>query len=140
LQLSTLLHTAGSPTLEDLHHLHSAGVRVVINLALASSPDALPQEGALVNALGMEYIHIPVEWENPTRQNLTDFFTAMEACQERSTLVHCVKNMRVSAFVYLYRILQLGWSEENARRDLLKVWEPTGTWDDFIAEMLLEQA
>ncbi len=140
LQLSPLLHTAGSPTLQDLSDLRAAGVSVVINLALMTSSDALPAEDALVKNLEMEYWHIPVIWEAPTRQNLLDFFAAMEACRERMILVHCVKNMRVSAFIYLYRVLRLGWAEASARPDLLKIWEPQGIWDDFIAEMLMEAA
>jgi len=139
-QLTPLLHTAGYPTPQDLRDLRVAGVTVVINLAVTSAPIALPDEAARVAELGMDYIHIPVEWSSPTRQNLTDFFGAMETCSKRVVLVHCAKNMRVSAFLYLYRILRLGWTEENARPDLLKIWEPAGTWDDFIAEMLLEGA
>ncbi len=132
-----MLHTAGSPTPQDLADLCAVGVSVVINLALATSPDALPVEATLVEELGMAYFHIPVEWENPTRQNLEDFFATLDSCRERITLVHCVKNMRVSAFIYLYRILRLGWAEASARPDLLKIWEPAGTWRDFISEMLL---
>jgi len=137
-QLTPLLHTAGYPTLQDLRDLRAVGVTVVINLAISSSPSTLPDEAARAAELGMQYIHIPVEWSNPTPQNLADFFAAMETCREQVVLVHCAKNMRVSAFLYLYRILRLGWTEECARTDLLKIWEPAGTWDDFIAEKLLD--
>jgi protein tyrosine phosphatase (PTP) superfamily phosphohydrolase (DUF442 family) len=137
LQLSPLLHTAGSPTPQDMRDLRASGVTVVINLALTSSPDILPDEAALVSQLGMKYIHIPVEWEAPTRQNAEDFFDAMEAYHEQILLIHCVKNMRVSAFIFLYRVLRLGWTEENARCDLLKIWEPDPTWGDFIEKMLM---
>jgi protein tyrosine phosphatase (PTP) superfamily phosphohydrolase (DUF442 family) len=137
MQVSYRLHTAGSPTLQDLRDLRAAGVEVVINLASDASLDSLPDEPTQVAALGMDYHHIPVAWEAPTRRNMEVFFDVLEAHRERVLFVHCVMNMRVSAFIFLYRVLRLGWAEENARRDMLKIWEPNSTWSDFIAKMLL---
>ena len=136
LRLTPLLASGGSPTLADLDNLRDDGCEVVINLALPTSPDAIPAEDEQVRRLGMQYIPIPVVWENPTRQNLMDFFAAMDACRERSVFVHCVKNMRVSAFIYLYRVLRLGANPGEARNDMAKIWEPEGTWLDFIQSML----
>jgi hypothetical protein len=42
--------------------------------------------------------------------------------------------MRVSAFVYLYRRICCNVSEEDAKKDLLKIWSPTGVWQTFIDE------
>ena len=136
LRLTPLLASGGSPTLADLEGLRAEGCEVVINLALPASPDALPLEDEHIHQMGMQYIPIPVVWEAPTRQNLMDFFAAMDASRERSVFVHCVKNMRVSAFIYLYRVLRLGADPQAARQDLEKIWEPEGTWLDFIQTML----
>jgi protein tyrosine phosphatase (PTP) superfamily phosphohydrolase (DUF442 family) len=136
LQLSPTLYTGGSPNLIDLVNLQAAGVQVVINLALVTSPNAIPDEAGEVARLGMEYIHIPVIWETPTRQNLADFFDAMERNQGKGVFVHCVKNMRVSAFIYLYRILRQGWAPDDAILNLIEIWEPEGTWEAFIEESL----
>lgn len=136
LQLSPTLYTGGSPDVQDLQNLQAAGVQVVINLALVTSPDAIPDEAGEVARLGMEYIHIPVIWETPTRQNMVDFFAAMERCQGKNVFVHCVKNMRVSAFIYLYRILRLGWAPEDAILNLIEIWEPEGVWETFIEDAL----
>jgi hypothetical protein len=35
-------------------------------------------------------------------------------------------------FTYLYRITQLNEPEETARKDLLAIWRPNATWQDFI--------
>jgi protein tyrosine phosphatase (PTP) superfamily phosphohydrolase (DUF442 family) len=132
LPLSSHLLTGGSPTLPDLADLRAQGVEVVINLALATSPDAIPDEAAEVAKLGMQYIHIPVIWETPTLENLQDFFAAYERCAERITFIHCVKNMRVSAFVYLYRVLRQSADPQEAYYDMAQIWEPEGTWATFI--------
>jgi hypothetical protein len=44
--------------------------------------------------------------------------------------------MRVSVFVYLYRVLQLGVSEQTARVDLKKIWDPStqDQWARFIEQ------
>ncbi len=135
LRLTPLLASGGSPSLADLEGLREEGCEVVINLALTTSPGALPLEDEHIRRLGMQYIPIPVVWEDPTRQNLMDFFAAMDACRERSVFVHCVKNMRVSAFIYLYRVLRLGADPQDAHQDLVKIWEPEGIWLDFIQTM-----
>ncbi|MEB3290422.1 MAG: protein tyrosine phosphatase family protein, partial [Leptolyngbya sp.] len=108
LPISDRLATAGQPTVAELATLAQAGYGVVINLALPTSDHALPDERSTVEALGMTYVAIPVVWENPTRKDLDQFFQAMEAHQGQKIFVHCALNMRVSVFVYLYRVLRLG--------------------------------
>jgi hypothetical protein len=63
---------------------------------------------------------------------------AMDRHQGEKILVHCAANMRVSAFVALYRILRLGWSRERALADLHRIWDPdqVPVWAAFMAEAL----
>ena len=90
--LNDKLSSSGMPTAGQIQAVAEENVRVVINLALLSSQGALPDEDKLVESLGMKYIHIPVEWNNPTRENLRDFFQAMDAHQDEKVLVHCQAN------------------------------------------------
>ncbi len=131
--ISPLIHTAGQPTAEQIALISQAGCQVVINLARSSSPDALPDEAVLVTALGMDYVAIPVVWEEPTLDDLARFFATMEANKERKVFVHCVVNYRVSSFIYLYRVLRLGADPHEAIWDLRAIWEPDETWSAFIA-------
>lgn len=50
--------------------------------------------------------------------------------------VHCALNMRVSAFVYLYRRLRLGEDDAAARRVMDQVWTPDAVWSAYIADAL----
>lgn len=134
--ISPLILTAGQPTAEQLVLIAQADCQVVINLARPTSPNALPNEAELVAAQGMEYVAIPVVWEEPTLDDLTRFFTVMEANQARKVFGHCVVNYRVSCFVYLYRVLRLGVDPDEAIWDLRAVWEPDETWSAFIAAAL----
>jgi len=48
--------------------------------------------------------------------------------------------MRASAFVYLYRTLSEGVSEEEARATMLQVWDPAeqGQWAKLIEDATAE--
>ena len=126
------------PTAEQMKEVADAGVQVVINLALKTSPGALPNEDSVVESLGMKYNHIPVEWNNPTRQNLEDFFAAMDEHKEDKVLVHCQANYRASSFIMLYRVVRLGRKKEDAIPVMEKIWNPEDfpIWQKFIAENL----
>lgn len=136
LQLTEHIATSGQPGEAQLADVAQAGFQVVINLALAGMDYSLPDEAGVVRRLGMEYIHIPVNWNEPTRRNLEDFFVAMDANQGVRTYVHCAANMRVSVFMALYRIKRLGWQPEQAFNEMLKIWRPEGIWAAFIHKML----
>jgi protein tyrosine phosphatase (PTP) superfamily phosphohydrolase (DUF442 family) len=73
---------------------------------------------------GMTYVNIPVSWPEPSLEHLQQFFEVMRANQDRKVFVHCFANMRVSAFTYLYRTLELKDADAAARSDLLKIWDP----------------
>jgi protein tyrosine phosphatase (PTP) superfamily phosphohydrolase (DUF442 family) len=126
------------PTVAQLIEIADADVKVVINLALKTSEGAIPEEEQHVKSLGMKYIHIPVEWANPTQQNLNDFFEAMQTHRNEKVHVHCQANYRASAFIMLYRVLQLGWKKEDAIPIMERMWNPEDfrIWEKFIAETL----
>ena len=126
------------PKAEQVDSIAKAGVQAVVNLATAKSEGALQNEQELVESRRMQYIHIPVEWDRPTRQNLDDFMNVMDAHSDDHVLVHCQANFRATGFVTLYRVLRLGWKKEDAIQDLRKIWNPAKypVWKKFIEENL----
>ncbi|MGA7750590.1 MAG: protein tyrosine phosphatase family protein [Gallionella sp.] len=117
---------------KDIACLPALGIEAVINLALPTSSNALPGEAELVTRQRIAYIHIPVEWERPELHQLVQFFGTLKAFDGRKVWVHCAKNMRVSAFIYLYRRLCLAESEEASVHPMQEVWVPNETWQEFI--------
>jgi len=136
LLLSDTLATSGQPTEEQIIDIAQAGFQVVVNLALADADYALKDEQASVEAQGMVYIHIPVIWKQPTPTDLQAFFKIMDDHKDQKVFVHCAANMRVSAFMALYRIKRLGWSAEEAYKDMYRIWTPDETWQGFIDQAL----
>lgn len=142
LQYDDHLLTSGQPTEAQLAEIAAAGVQTVINLALPTSDNALPNERVTVEALGMEYVHIPVIWEAPTRTDLDAFMDALDARRGQKLYVHCAANYRVSCFVALYRILRLGWTPEEAFAFTRRIWNPDEdpVWKAFIEAVLAQRA
>ena len=130
------LGTAGQPTERQFQAIREAGYEVVINLALPTSDNALPNEGSLVTALGMSYVHIPVNFQTPTPQDFRAFCRVMDVFQDRRVFIHCAANKRVSAFVYLYRVLNKGVPLSEAKPDMQAIWEPDEAWSHFIQNEL----
>ena len=132
-RLDERLTTSGQPTEAQLADIHALGIGHVVNLGLHTHEMALPDEAASAAALGMTYIHIPVDFQNPTEADFTRFCDVMDELKDRPVHVHCIANYRVSAFLYRYRRDVLGMDEARARADLEKLWQPTEVWAAFIA-------
>jgi uncharacterized protein (TIGR01244 family) len=132
-RLDDRVTTSGQPSEEQLADIHALGVRHVVNLALHSHEKALPDEAASVARLGMTYIHIPVDFQNPTAEDFARFCSVMERLKDEPVHVHCIANYRVSAFFYRYRRDVLGMDEAEARAEMEEIWQPTGVWVDFVS-------
>jgi protein tyrosine phosphatase (PTP) superfamily phosphohydrolase (DUF442 family) len=130
------LGTAGQPSQPQFELIRKAGFEAIINLALPTSDNALANEGSIVTMLGMAYVHIPVDFKVPTPRDFRAFCRVLEAFQERPVFVHCAANMRVSAFVFLYRVLCQRVSIPVAEADLHAIWRPDEVWSRFIHEQL----
>src|SRR5436190_2808078 len=128
--------TAGQPTEEQFKFIRDAGFAIVINLALPTSDNALPNEGSVVTELGMTYIHIPVDFKAPNAEEFEAFSGVLQAFKERPVFVHCAANMRVAAFMFLHRVLHEGVPKAEAERDLLAIWRPDAVWSRFIESQL----
>lgn len=130
------LGTAGQPAVDQFPGIREAGFAAVINLALPTSDNAVANEGSIVTGLGMSYVHIPVDFRAPGEKDFRAFSRVMDAFADRPVFVHCAANMRVSAFVFLYRVLREGVPAAEAERDLHAIWEPDEVWSRFIREQL----
>lgn len=131
-QVSDKIATSGQPTPEQFNTIAQNGYKVVINLALTSSSNAVPEEDAIVTDLGMVYIHLPVVWEAPQIDDVQIFCNLMSLNNLRKVWVHCAKNMRVSCFMYLYQKYILNLPEEQARYPMNQIWQPQGVWQELI--------
>jgi len=132
-RLDDRITTSGQPTEAQLADIQALGVGHIVNLGLHTSEKALPDEAASVSRLGMTYIHIPVDFQNPTDQDFEQFCSTMTQLKDVPVHVHCIANYRVSAFLYRYRRDVLGMDEPRARAEMEAIWQPDGVWATFIS-------
>ncbi len=131
-QLTEAIGTSGQPGENQFADIAAEGYEVVVNLAMPDSDDAISAEGSLVTSLGMSYLHIPVPFDNPTREHLQTFIRTMDAFNGRKVWVHCAMNYRVSAFMYHYLRIRKGFTESQARSPVFLSWQPDSTWQAFL--------
>jgi protein tyrosine phosphatase (PTP) superfamily phosphohydrolase (DUF442 family) len=133
-KISDELSCAGQPTGEQLKQLAAENYRVIVNLGLLNTRYALPDEAGLVSELGIDYYHIPVDFEKPQLTELTDFIAYMKQQAGKKTMVHCAANYRASVFTGLY-LLAAGEMDEQEMEDFIEdIWQPNTVWQQFLEE------
>ena len=137
-EYSASFASSGQPTAEQLEAVAAAGFERVVYIAWSDHSNSLPNEDRLVRKLGLEYLHIPVEWEAPTKSDFYLFAGAMQMAPSRKTLLHCQVNARASAFSFLYRVIFDGVPVAEAKRDMNTVWAPNDTWRELIFTVLAD--
>ena len=135
LALAGVYTTSGQPSEAQFGLIREAGFDQVINLAPQSIlENALVDEEGILERLGMEYVHIPVDFKNPRDEDFHQFLHAVDGARPGRLWVHCAANMRVSAFTYRYRVEVLSQDKTAALADLHRIWQPVGVWKDFIGD------
>jgi len=100
------ISSSGQPTKEQFKLIAKKGFEVVINLGVNDfKRGALKQEDKIVVENKMIYYHIPISWENPQIDRLYLFLDTLKILQKQNKKIwiHCMKNYRVSVFLYRYK-------------------------------------
>lgn len=136
-RLSPLLATSGQPDAEGIRAIARAGFKLLVNLALPTSPGALADEAQLASRAGLHYVHLPIDFEEPEFERASQLFGLLERTKDEPVFVHCAKNMRVSALLSAYRMVRRGVPCTEARADLLAIWQPNHRWRRYVADAAL---
>ena len=132
IKINELISTAGQPTVEQFKTIQENDFDVVINLALCDSSNAIENEDKIVSELGMTYIHIPVDFENPNLSDVKQFLNILQALGSNKVLVHCAMNYRVTAFMYVYHKYILKTPFDNIDLSMFEQWGPNEIWQSII--------
>ncbi len=135
-QYSPQFSSSGQPSAEHLKTVSDEGFERVIYLAFSDNHTAIEAEDRIVKKLGMDYLHIPVDFESPTLEDFEDFAAVMNRDQNKRTLLHCQINLRASTFSFLYRVIYTGVPIAQAKQDLDAIWQPDKVWYRFIVDVL----
>jgi protein tyrosine phosphatase (PTP) superfamily phosphohydrolase (DUF442 family) len=81
---------SGQPTEAQLAQLKDLGVTHIINLGPHTNKGALANEPGTVAKLGMTYVYIPVDFDNPTTANFNAFCEALDSIEGTPIHAHCI--------------------------------------------------
>ena len=132
IQINDNIATSGQPTKKQFKQIAQEGYEIVINLAVCHSEGRIEEEDKVVTDLGMNYIHIPVEFEEPTEKNLLDFIEILDLLSHKKIWVHCIMNYRVSAFMYVFHKYVLRTPFDEIDLSVLEEWGPSQQWQDIM--------
>jgi len=137
-QYSDTFSSAGQPTLEQYQTIADHGFERIVFLAFSNGTNAVADADQVAKGLGMEYMHVPVDFNNPLPDEFYAFADSMRRDTDKKTLLHCVVNARATAFSFLYRVIYEDVPMAEAKADMNTVWQPNTVWRDFIFEVLAQ--
>ena len=136
IKVSDTISTSGQPLKKQFKKIAKEGFEVIINLGLNTHPEALQDEDKIVSKHGMIYFHIPISWEEPEIDRLKLFLILLESLQKenKKVFIHCIKNYRVSVFIYKYKkdILK----QKNVKLVAPKEYKPNKVWKKVVKEKI----
>lgn len=129
--------TSGVVGANRLRGLAEEGYGLVINLLPDDSEYAVPDEREIVEGLGVDYVHIPVDFHQPQEADYERFAQAMNAAGGGKVHIHCAANYRVSAFYAIYATRQGLWTANDAEAFVSDIWNPADfpEWGEFMKRM-----
>tara|TARA_B100001989_G_C24535941_1_gene464402 strand:- start:1325 stop:1816 length:492 start_codon:yes stop_codon:yes gene_type:complete len=132
-KVPNLYETSGQPTRNQFKLLIEEDYEIVINLAQESVVGKVAfNEKNILESSKIEYIHIPVDFDNPKESDFEKFVSIIKKYKNKKLFVHCAANMRVSAFTYRYRRDILNLEHNEIIKDLEKIWKPNKVWKSFL--------
>jgi protein tyrosine/serine phosphatase len=112
-KVSDALHRGQQPTAEGFAELKKMGVKTVVNLRSFNS-DRDELEG-----LGLQYVHIYCKAWHPEDEDVVKFLQVVSDPKNQPVFVHCQHGAdRTGMMVASYRIVEQGWSVEDAAKEL----------------------
>lgn len=137
-QYSNNFASSGQPTREQFQTIAENGFERIVYISFTDNPNALADADLVVKGLGMEYMQVPVDFDNPLPDEFYSFADSMQRNTNKKTLLHCQVNARATAFSFLYRVIYEDVPVKEAKADMNTVWEPNAVWRDFIFEVMAQ--
>ena len=125
------ISTTGLLSKKDIKKIAKKGFDVIINLSV-DDDRTLNHEGKIVAKNGMVYVHVPISWTRPEEDRMQLFLNILDAFikQDKKVLVHCVKNYRVSVFIFRYKNDIL--NQKNVKLIAPKEFKPNKVWKQLL--------
>jgi len=114
-QVETTVACAGAATPESLAGIKKMGFASVVNLRLASEPNAnIEAEEAAAKAADIRFLHIPFNSGSPDPAVADQFLKAIAQAENQPAFIHCASGNRAAAMWMIKRVLIDNWEKDRA--------------------------
>jgi protein tyrosine phosphatase (PTP) superfamily phosphohydrolase (DUF442 family) len=113
--------TGAQPTGDAYAKAAASGFRSVLSLRTANEGIDLGRERAKVESAKMRYFNIPVVSSAPRADQADEFLRLTRDKSNHPMLINCASANRVGAFMMIQRVVDQGWSEEQALNEATKI-------------------
>jgi len=112
-KVSEALHRGAKPTPEGFALLKKMGIKTIVDLR------SLHTEGDMLQGTGLQYVRIYCRAAHPENENVVKFLQVLRDPKNQPVFVHCQRGAdRTGMMVAVYRIMEQGWSVEDAAKEL----------------------
>ncbi len=112
-RVSESLYRSGQPSREGFNEIAEMGIRTVINLRSFHS------DSLLIENLDLNYYSIPMTIIEPDEEQKEQLLKIVSDSTRTPVLIHCFNGSdRTGSMVAYYRILNNGWSNEEALTEM----------------------
>lgn len=129
------LSAGAQPTTEQFADLKNNNFDVIVNISPVSARNALQSEAAVVEQLGMDYVHFPVDCSNLRPVHYLTFEGIMNGLQDKKVFVHCGGNIKSSNLIHMYHVLATGMDEKASLGSLYQIQQPEEKWFSYFRTM-----
>lgn len=134
-QYSEELASGAQPSIEQLQELKNNGYEVIFNISPQSARNSMVNEAEVVEKLGMDYVHFPVDCTNLRPIHYKAFEGIMKGISDKKVFVHCGGNIKSSNLIHMYHVLNKGMNESISLQTLYKIQYPENKWFNYFKLM-----
>jgi protein tyrosine phosphatase (PTP) superfamily phosphohydrolase (DUF442 family) len=113
--------TGAQPTDQAYAKAAANGFRSVLSLRAGNEGIDLFRERAVVEKNNLRYFNIPVISSAPEIEQADEFIRIVKEPANHPMLINCASANRVGAFMMIYRVVELGWTEDKAFEEATKI-------------------
>ncbi len=134
-QVDATVACAGDTPKEAIATLPGMGFVSVINLRLAQEPGVADEAQAAHDA-GLGYFHLPMDPNAPTFETAEQFLAIVGDTANQPVYIHCASANRVGAVWAIKRVVQDGWTREDAIAEGQRIGLKSPVMLDFVQRFL----
>lgn len=136
-RLDESISTGAQPTHSDLEWLAKQGFKAVLNTNTNTARNYLADEGEKLAALGVKYLHQPLDCSVLTPDKYDAFRDALKAllAEGGPVFVHCAGNVKVTGMMTPFRVLERNEPHEQVFADLARLPSLEPKWPAFWAKL-----